>query len=295
MGATFGSKITEFRNYYFQLINPKFFKYEIKDWAIDAIHNKMAGISIRFDSSDYIDLPPLLYNYIKVQLPTKAYKVYNDIEKELFARIDGEDVLALTAASVYKMCHQIANGRLYKPEKGLAHRLPHPDERGVYGLHSVKIKAVLDLADELQGKPLLIAYVYNHDLAALREAFPKAPVIGKGTPKQESQKIIRKWNKRKIPILLCQPQSMAHGLNMQNGGNDICFYSLTDNLENYQQLIRRLYGRQGTENPAPVRVHHIIAKDTVDLAIKSNLQRKGNQQSDLLDAIRSYAKWKNPF
>jgi SNF2 family DNA or RNA helicase len=81
------------------------------------------------------------------------------------------------------------------------------------------------------------------------------------------------------------PDSMAHGLNMQSGGNDLIFYSIPNNLENYQQLIKRLH-RRGVAGQ--VRVHRIAARGTVDEAVVKALGRKADVQKNLLDALREY-------
>ena len=145
------------------------------------------------------------------------------------------------------------------------------------------------MIDELNGKPLLVAYHYQHDLDALRGLLGKdVPYIGKGVSPTQSKAVERLWNAGKIPVLLGQPASMGHGLNLQESGNDICWFSLTWNLESYIQFIARVW-RQGVSG-YEVRCHHIIARGTVDEAMLLRLGERADQQIDLRKALRAYRK-----
>jgi SNF2 family DNA or RNA helicase len=158
----------------------------------------------------------------------------------------------------------------------------------ILSLHAAKIEAVQDLIDELWGKPVLIAYHYKHDLDQLLSYFSQdTPYLGSKTSGKESAKIVEDWNAQKIPVLLGHPQSMSHGLNMQRGGQDIIWFSLTDNLENYLQFNRRIY-RHGVTGQ--VRIHHILAENTIDIAILKRLNSKNQTQAAFLDAIKEYRK-----
>ena len=79
---------------------------------------------------------------------------------------------------------------------------------------------------------------------------------------------------------------MGHGLNLQDSGNDVCWFSETWNLEEYEQFYRRVY-RQGVKGNT-VRVHHLIAKDTVDEAMMMRLGERSKDQQDLRSALKAY-------
>ena len=84
---------------------------------------------------------------------------------------------------------------------------------------------------------------------------------------------------------------MSHGLNLQQSGNDIFWYSIPWNLETYIQFNKRIH-RQGVKGK--VRVHHAIAKGTVDKAIMKRLGERASQQLDLREAIKQYRMEINP-
>jgi SNF2 family DNA or RNA helicase len=147
------------------------------------------------------------------------------------------------------------------------------------------VDAVSELVEELSGKPALVAYEFDHERERLQERFPNAPYIGGGVPANRFREIEIAWNKGEIPVLLAQPQSVAHGLNLMGTSAHVIWYTVTWNLELYEQLIRRVW-RQGQKET--VIVHHITARKTVDEVVLKCLNKKDQTQSRLLDALKSY-------
>ncbi len=289
-GKTLGNNFYKFRKKYFQSHDWDKYNWEIKDFAAEEIHELVAPMVLEMSSTDYLDMPELIYNDIEVTLPKKAFKYYKQMEKEFFIQLEDKEVSAEAAAQVSMKCHQIANGLVYED---IPEGLEEDEERAfkrnrkALPIHKAKIEALADLIDELNGKPLLIAYHFKHDLEALRGLLGKdVPYIGSGVNPTKSKELEGQWNRGELPVLLGHPDSMSHGLNFQEAGNDICWFSLTWNLENYMQFIRRIY-RQGVIG-SYVRVHHLIAKGTVDEAMLSRLGDRAEQQIDLREAIRKY-------
>ena len=124
---------------------------------------------------------------------------------------------------------------------------------------------------------MLLFYIFQHEKDRILEALKeyKIRVL-------QDEKDVIDWNNGEIQILLAQPQSASYGLNLQKGGHHIIWFSLTWNLEHYQQANARLY-RQGQEKP--VIIHHLIAKDTVDEVVYSALQKKESVQDNLLKSL----------
>jgi SNF2 family DNA or RNA helicase len=291
-GATLGKNITTFRNRYCQLKNQKHWTYELLPGIDQVIHKMISPHVIRFDETLF-KLPERVINDVRIELNSKARKVYDGIEKKLFAEIDGQTIDSPKGSSRYLLCRQIANGRMYDPDDVQ----PDGDNgnnrgRKIHKVHSDKIEALGDILDELQGKPALIAYYFRHDLTALASylerrysMFGSCPYIGTGVDVKTANKHIEAWNRQALPVLVVHPASLAHGLNLQAGGNDLIFYGLTDTLEDYQQLIKRLH-RRGVKGQ--VRVHRLIAKDTIDEAVINGLSSKATTQTALLDAVKAY-------
>lgn len=144
-------------------------------------------------------------------------------------------------------------------------------------IHDRKLDALEDLIEAANGKPLLVAYWYKHDLARIRERF-NARVI-------DTERDITDWNAGRIPVALIHPASAGHGLNLQAGGNNIVWFSLTWSLELYQQLNARLW-RQG-QAASTVIVQHIITAGTHDEDVMQALERKNMGQSALIEAVKA--------
>lgn len=288
-GKSLGVNYHEFRNEYFQADDWNKYDWQIKDFAAERIHAKAAPLILQMSAEDYLDMPPLVFNDIKVKLPEKAYKHYKQMEREFFTELDGLETSAEATAQSSMKCHQIANGRVYEdiPE-GLTDEEEREflKTRKTLNIHKTKIEALADLIDELNGKPLLVAYHYKHDLQAIQKLLGKdVPYIGSGVSGKQAKQIEQDWNTGKIPVLLGHPASMAHGLNLQDSGNDICWFSLTWNLEEYDQFYKRIW-RQGVVGGC--RVHHLVAEGTTDEAMLIRLGERAEQQTDLKTALKQY-------
>lgn len=275
-GATFGQYITHFKTTYFYPTGYNGYEWKLQTGAEEKIHAALADKVLRMGATDYLDLPELMTNYVYVELPKPARKIYDEIEKKLVSEIASGEVTAANAAVAIGKCQQIANGGVYLD--GL--------EREIQHIHDAKTDAVKELVEEMEGQPVLIGFHFGHDLARLKEAFPHAPVIGSGVTGDKLNSIITSWNAGEIPVLLAHPQSAGHGLNLQGAGHAVIWYSNTWSLEHHEQFIRRLW-RQGQRNN--IMVHHIMAKDTVDEAIVAAINRKDKTQQALMTAVKEYA------
>jgi SNF2 family DNA or RNA helicase len=230
---------------------------------------------MRLDAAKHLDLPELVHNEIRISIPDKVRRVYDDIERDFFAELDsGEELLAQSSTAKYLLCRQMASGSYYDPD--------NEDKRVTIPFHKSKSERLLSLIEELHGKPLLVAYVYRSDLEQIQKDHRKKyPSIGGHTSEKQARQYLDQWNRRELPVLLAQCSSISHGLNMQAGGNDLCFYSLTDNLEDYEQLIRRIY-RRGVKGQ--VRVHYLLARGTIDSAVYRRIKTKETNERSLLEA-----------
>jgi len=253
------------------------YEWKLKKGAQKTIDNLLGDICLSMSKEDWLNMPPITYNNITVQLTPKARKEYERFKADrilpvisnAIAESVDEDydsaIVAEMAAQVTSKLLQMSNGNVYDDQKGVVH------------LHDCKIEALKELADTVAPTPLLVFYAYRHDLSALHEAFPKAVEL--------SEDVIEKWNRGDIPMLLAHPASAGYGLNLQQGSNMIVWYGLPWSLELYQQANARLY-RLGQEKP--VIIHHLITEDTVDERVVKALQQKDITQRELLDSLKHY-------
>lgn len=291
-GKALGETFYQYRNKYFHTTKWNKYKWELNDFAEPQIHDKIAPLVLEMSASDHLDIPPLIHNPIVVTLPEDARKIYNDMEKIMFAEINADDdITADAAAQVSMKCHQIANGRVYEdiPEDlDDDAKREFKKTRKTFKIHNAKAEALKDLIEELNGKPLLVAYFFRHDLQAINDALGyKVPYIGSGVSEKECQRLEKEWNKGNIPVLCGHPMSMGYGLNLQESGNDICWYSMTWSLSDTIQFIKRVW-RQGVQGKC--RNHMIIAEKTVDELIVKSHEERDKVQISMREAIRHYRK-----
>lgn len=267
-GERLGKTVSGYRNRYFYPEKSNgyvIYSYAPKPGAEEAIQKKIADICVSMKAEDYLAMPELTVNDISVKLSASEMQLYRKLEREKLMEIQGEEVTALTAASVYNKLLQMANGGIYT------------DAGDALEIHRKKLEALEEIVDTATGQPVLVFYNYRHDYIRLAECFPEARTL-------KNQQDIRDWNEGRIPVLLAQPASMGHGLNLQAGGHIIVWYGLNWSLELYQQANARLY-RQGQKNG--VIIHRLIAKGTVDEDVIRRLESKDQTQESLLQSLKA--------
>lgn len=267
LGQRLGRYISHYRNTYFkpdkrnaQII----FSYKPLQGAEEEIYKQISDITISMKSTDYLKMPEYVSNEVFVTLSEKEWKVYSDFKEDMVANLGDEEIDAVNAAVLSGKLLQMANGAVYDSEnKG-------------HVIHDKKLDALEDLIEGANGKPVLVAYWYKHDLERVKERFPVRQI--------QSSKDIEDWNNGEIPIAVIHPASAGHGLNLQSGGSTLIWFGLTWSLELYQQTNARLY-RQGQKDT--VIVHHIITKNTIDEDVLLALTKKEKTQDALIDAVKA--------
>lgn len=283
-GRSLGPYISHYRMKYF-LPSHDGFSWNLREGADEEIYQRIAPLALRMAAEDYLDMPVVIENNIRVELPADVMEIYERLEEDLIAKLEDSVIVASTAAVASMKCRQVANGGIYLDQEVQALVKLPKSKREWVDLHTEKVDALADLIEELQGSPLLVAYDFAHDLSRLQEKLGKdVPYIGGGVSVKRATELEKLWNAGKLPVLLGHPQSIAHGLNLQEVGNHVCWHSLTWDYELYDQFIRRVR-RQGNKSKR-VFVHHLIAKGTIDEVIFSTLKGKRRGQNALFDALK---------
>ena len=268
-GVRLGQYITHFREKYFDPDKRNanvIFSYKLKPFAEEAIYSKIDDITISMKAVDYLKMPPILYNEIKVELDQKERKIYEILKKDMIVALEDKEIDAMNAASLSNKLLQMANGSVYGEEKEVIH------------LHDKKLDALEEIVEAANGNSVLCAYWYKHDLERIKARF------GDKCREINTEASIRKWNSGDIQIGLIHPMSAGHGLNLQSGGSILVWFGLTWSLELYQQTIGRLY-RQGQTRS--VIIHHIVSKDTIDERVMLALKNKEVSQDALIRAVKA--------
>jgi SNF2 family DNA or RNA helicase len=272
-GTRLGRSFDAFKNRWFQAVPGGDGYQQIKPlpFAQVQIEDLLRDLCISLDARDYFDINEPIVNVIRVELPAKARRIYQDMEREMFMQIGEHEVEAFTAASRTIKCLQLANGAAYV------------DDAGTYSeVHDVKLQALESIIAEAAGAPVLVAYHFKSDLSRLLRSFPQGRALDK------DPQTIRDWNAGRIPVLFAHPASAGHGLNLQDGGNILAFFGHWWDLEQYQQIIERIGPTRQAQagHNRPVFIHHIVAADTVDEIVMARRDTKREVQDLLLDALK---------
>lgn len=276
-GTRLEKYITHFRAKYMEpnkRNRSQIFDYKIKDGVYDSIINKISDICISMKSEDYLELPDLSYNEIPVILNDKARRDYDKMERDFVLELEGaeDEITAVNAAALSNKLLQISNGAVY-------------DSSGVYTeVHDAKIDSFLELVERLQGKSLLVFYNFQHDRDRIKKALEKSDLVVKELKTTQDED---DWNAGKIDILLTHPASAAYGLNLQEGGNHVCWFGLSWNLEHYQQANKRLH-RQGQKEK--VIIHHLVTQGTRDEDVMRALDNKAGVQEEIMQSLKARIK-----
>ena len=273
MGKRLGRFITHYRDEFFlpdKRNAQQVFSYKPKSGAEQEIYHRIGDITISMKSVDYLKMPDCIMNEVSVSMSDSEATLYKTMKDDLVVTLKGEEIDAASAAALsVKLC-QMANGALYGEDR---HTLP---------IHERKLDALEDLIEGANGKPVLVAYWFKHDLARIEERLHKGHIPFSRLDTQDS---IARWNQGELPVALIHPASAGHGLNLQAGGSTLIWFGLTWSLELYQQTNARLW-RQG-QKAETVVIHHIITKGTIDEQIMNALRRKDKTQIALIDAVKA--------
>lgn len=231
-------------------------------------------------AKDYLELPERIDNFINIELPEKIKTQYEDFEREQVLAFleDDDEITAFNAAGLSNKLLQFANGAVYDEDKNYKE------------VHKLKLDALEEIVTDANGKPVMVAYAYRHDLERIMQRLHKYKPV-----KMETAKHMRDWNEGKIQVMVMvmHPASAGHGLNLQSGGNTIVWFGQTWSLELYMQLNARLH-RQGQTKP--VIVNHLVTKGTIDVDVHRSIKRKDAKQDGLMEAIKArIEKYKEMF
>ena len=267
-GERLGRFITQYRNQYFMPDKRNgeiVYSYKPLPHAEDSIYRRIGDITISMKSADHLKMPELVSLQYEAQLSVDERKRYEALKQDLVLNLHGDEITAANAATLTGKLFQLANGAIYS------------DDGKIIEFHDRKLDALEDIIEAANGKPLLVAYWFRHDLERIRRRFNVREI--------KTSADIADWNAGNIPVAVIHPASAGHGLNLQAGGSTLVWFGLTWSLELYQQTNARLW-RQGQESRTVV-IQHIIAANTIDGQILDALKRKDKTQAALIAAVKA--------
>ena len=286
-----GRTFFQYQNHFFapDIVNPRtgvVFSWKLNPGAEEAIYQKIEPHVISMRGAGLVDIPDVTYTNEYVYMDKKSKKVYDyfdkEIRKELSGLDQGEQLNVQTGANEVTIANsailkskllQLATGAMYDADSTVS-------ERKYTVFHDAKIEKLKELIN-VANSPVLVFYNFVSDLERIQKAIPGIAVLD--TKDKNANALIKKWNEGRIPVLLANPASTGHGLNLQDGGHIIVWFSQTWRNEVYRQANKRLH-RSGQKHP--VQIIHIVTKDTADEEVVPRIDEKEEQQQGLLSALQ---------
>ena len=272
-GQRLGTSITRFRETYLQptiYVQGRPVNWQPKWGAKEEIYRRISDIVISMENTK-LQLPELTMNDIYVHMDESEMKLYSRMKKDQVLTFDDAgDITAVNAAVLAAKLSQMASGALYTDDK-----------HNFKVIHKKKLEQVAYILRNLDS-PAIIAYHFQSDLIMLEDYLTKSGFDVRrfdGSPE-----MIHSWNRGEIPVMLLQPASAGHGLNLQQGGHTLIWYTVPWSLEEYLQCNARLY-RQGQKEHTVI--HHILCEGTIDRHIRRALEKKDASQEALMEAVRA--------
>lgn len=272
-GKRLGPAFQNFRDCYFEPEDYNEYKWNPKEGSRERIYHRIRDMALTLKSSDWLDIPDVVQEDVELSLAKEARAQYDELEEELLLMLNNEQdaVVATNAAVLVNKLLQVTSGAVYSAE------------RKWHMLHDGKTKALQGLLKRIGDRPVLIAYQYQHELERILRAVPGAVAFNSAkTPRQEEE-LLARWNAGRIPFLVSHPKSMAHGLNMQDGGSVVVWFTCPWSREDYDQLNARL-ARRGQDQIT--EIYRLVTRCTVEDVVLEALRSKDEEQMALLDALR---------
>jgi len=273
LGQRLGRYITHFRMTYFYQKPWDQYRYYISDQMADKLVEKISDICMYLANDEELELPPLIDVIRRTDLPPKVRRQYYELETEFILKLDNGLVTASNAGVLTSKLRQFTGGAVYNATA----------DHTWSNVHEAKIELLNDLIEELAGEPLMVSYQFEHEYERLMKEHPKALWIKGGMSKGVLQATIAEWNLGNVPVMFVQPSAAALGLNLQFGGNNLAWFSLTYNLEEYIQMIARLLRKGQTK---PVMNYILSVSDTIDQVVAKALVGKDVTQNKVFEALQ---------
>jgi len=279
-GERLGTSKTSFHRRFLRPDNPgsPFAKQVIVPGAKGVIHDLVRDITVQMRNEDYLELPPVVDNVVELELPRDLRRRYKDMEKTMWLELDsGRGVESFNVASLTNRCLQFAQGAVYL----------QPGEDSFEEIHQIKLDALDDIIEEAAGKPVLIIMAFRHDGHRILGRHKDYAWIDSRMSERKFNDTLHRWVCGYLPGIVMHPASAGHGIDRLKDGpvDDLVWFGHTWSLEQYLQTIARLQ-RQGRTRP--IRMHHLVMDNTVQVAQRIALDAKAEEEEGLKAALNEY-------
>jgi hypothetical protein len=259
-GRDLGQYITHFRRQYMQP-HPSGFGWTEQYGAAERVAKKIAPTTIQIDVAEAV---PSKVVPIWLPMPADVRAVYKELADEFLTVIEDALVMAPNAGVLYGKLRQLAQGAVYSDH------IPR-------FLHELKLDALENLLEELNGEPAFCLYAYQHDFERINARLGReVPRVGGGVGVAQGRAACQAFASGSIPLLLGHPQSVAHGIDgLQQNCSNVIWFGNDPSWENTYQANLRIV-RHGSK-AEQVNIYHIMLDCGIEKAIlnKVNGKREG--------------------
>lgn len=278
-GRRLGPSFHAFQQAWFEPTDFHKYNWVPKAGAAEKIYQRIADLALTLRSSDYLNIPETVVEDIEVTLPVAAQGIYKTLERDLLVWLNrhqngvasGDLVLAKNAAVLVNKLLQVTGGTIYG-ELGADGQTP------IHEIHTAKMRALATLlSTELKGERVLIATNYVHERERIVREIPGAVDASKFKGDIEDA-----WNSGRIQYLVADPRSLGHGLNLQQGGSTVVWFSLNWSRELYDQFNGRV-ARKG--QGFITKIYRILAPGTMDDVVAETLRERGDAQTEMMTLL----------
>lgn len=277
-GDRLGVNFHQFKREYFYGSAQSFAPWKAKMGTATTLEKKISDITVTLKSSDWLDLPDTVFEDVDIKFTPELEKRYKRLEEQLVIQLREDKLLNVpSAATLVTKLLQFTSGEMYDEEK-----MHHP-------IHNLKFDALKKIA-KAEKQPLLVACIFQHEQARIRQQFPAAKFFSDAKSQQDQKALLNAWNAGKVPMMVAHPASVGHGLNLQHGSSVMVWISLTYSRELYEQMIARL-ARRGQENI--IKIYRLMVPGTVDDAVAEALATKAENEARLISALQMLESYRN--
>lgn len=248
------------------------------------IGNKLKDIMWGLADDVVLDIPEVSIIDVEVDHGPEVLAEYKDFEKSRYYKLkeSGYENVALNAGTMVSKLIQFSGGSLYSADRTNNHSNADGSRsvREYEVLSDAKVEALVELIEEANGSPVLVAYAFRSELDRLRKRLSATFKVGVYSDKD----CVARWNAGEYEVLLAHPASFGHGLNLQHGGHICVWFGPTYSYELYTQFNKRLH-RPGQKHP--VVIYRLVSKGMVDSHIYNvALKRKGDEMGGLMEILK---------
>ena len=305
-GERLGDNITAFRNQWLKQDQYSAFVWHIKGYPNvkkmerneKKILKKIKDICVTEETEAFVkDVTEANYTVHKFDFAkNKERKRYEKFARKSILEIPviTEDMTTKEKQSIRAKTPAVLRNKLLQYVSGNIYEDLDPDEkrptvRPIRRTTKNRMKAFDKLlkARRKKTKKFIVSYGYRHsipDIMAVAQKYYKRNkifIVEQGT---STINLERDWNNGNIDLIISFAGSIAEGLNLQEQGGEIIFYSLTYNYNHYYQLIRRIK-RRG--NPFKIMYVHILCLgNTVDELVVEAIDRKERLGTRVMSAAK---------